>query len=79
MRQLIHLLVEKKLIPDAAGLKSLLLTDDELIINGTKASPAIHSEIKEKYRRWAHGGFSYGVDNGPCCSVHMHMGYLSVD
>jgi hypothetical protein len=72
-RRLTALLVGKKLIPDAAGLKDLLLTDDELIINGKKASPEIHKEIKEKYSQWSHSGFSYNT-NCNCASVHFHSG-----
>lgn len=74
LRRLTAFLVEKKLIPDTASLKSLLLTDDELIINGKKADPAIHKEIKEKYGRWAHLGFSYGTDCNCGASIHFHTG-----
>jgi hypothetical protein len=72
MRRLIQLLVDKKLVPDAAGLKSLLLTEDELIVNGKKASPEIQKEIKEKYSRWARLGLSYGACCDCCTSVHFH-------
>jgi hypothetical protein len=72
-RRLTALLVEKKLIPDSASLKDILLTDDELIINGKKASPEIHKEIKEKFSQWARLGLSYGA-NCNCTSVHFHSG-----
>jgi hypothetical protein len=74
LRRLTAVLVEKKLIPDAASLKSLLLTGDELIINGKKADPEIHKEIKGKYGRWAHLGFSYGTDCNCGASIHFHTG-----
>jgi colicin import membrane protein len=71
LRKLTALLVDKKLIPDAASLKDLVLTEDELVINGKKASPEIHQEIKQQFSKWAHGGFSYGRNN--CCtSIHIH-------
>jgi|GEM_PF-2950226 len=73
-RRLTALLVDKKLIPDAAGLKSLLLTDDELIINGKKADEAIHKELKEKFGRWAHQGLSVGDGCNCSASVHFHTG-----
>jgi len=73
-RRLTAILVEKKLIPDAAGLKSLLLTDDELMINGKKADPAIHRELKEKFGRWAHQGLSVGDECNCNASVHFHTG-----
>jgi len=71
LRKLTALLVDKKLIPDAASLKDLVLTEDELVVNGKKASPEIHQEIKQQFSKWAHGGFSYGRNN--CCtSIHIH-------
>ncbi|HVU98023.1 MAG TPA: hypothetical protein VHE34_22520 [Puia sp.] len=73
-RRLTAFLVEKKLIPDAAGLKSLLLTDDELMINGKKADEAIHKELKEKFGRWAHQGLSVGDGCNCSASVHFHTG-----
>lgn len=73
-RRLTALLVEKKLIPDAAALKNLLLTDDELIVNGKKVDPAIHKEIKEKYSRWAHQGLTVGDGCNCGASVHFHTG-----
>ena len=77
MRRLILLLIDKKLIPDAASLKDLVLTDDELLINGKKTSPEIHQEIKQKYSKWAHLGMSYGSGNGCCTSVHFHSGSVA--
>ena len=73
-RRLTALLIDKKLIPDAAALKNLVLTDDELIVNGKKADPAIHSEIKEKYSRWAHQGLSVGDGCNCGATVHFHTG-----
>jgi len=73
-RRLTALLVDKKLIPDAAALKNLLLTDDELIVNGKKADPSIHKEIKEKYSRWAHQGLTVGDGCNCGASVHFHTG-----
>jgi len=75
LRRLTALLVGKMAIPDAASLKDLLLTDDELIINGKKASPELHKEIKEKFSLWAGQGFSYGR-NCNCGSVHIHTGSM---
>ncbi|HEY4335589.1 MAG TPA: hypothetical protein VGM89_06815 [Puia sp.] len=74
LRRLTAFLVDKKLIPDAASLKDLVLTDDELIINGKKASPELHKEIKEKYSTWAHHGFSYGSNCNCGASIHFHTG-----
>lgn len=78
MRKLIALLVDKKLIPDAASLKDLVLTDDELIVNSKKATPEMHQEVKQQFTKWAHSGFSYGRNN--CCtSIHIHTGSTSVN
>ena len=79
MRRLINLLVDKKLIPDAASLKDLVLTEDELIINGKKASPEMQKEVKQQYAEWARRGLSYGSRSNCCTTIHFHTGSVSVN
>jgi hypothetical protein len=73
-RKLVVVLIDKKLITDAGSLKNLLLTDDELVVNGKKVSPEIHKEIKEKYSKWAHQGLSVGDGCNCGVSIHFHNG-----
>ena len=75
LHRLISLHVDKKLIADAASLKNLVLTDDELLVNGKKVSPEIHKEVKENYSRWAHRGLSVG--DGCNCGVSIHFHTVS--
>lgn len=79
MKQLIDYLVGKKLVPDAAALKSLVLTDSDLYINGKQASPEAHADLKSKYADWAHIGISYGCCQEPDTSMHFSIGSISRD
>ena len=79
MQQLIDDIVAKKLVPDANALKSLVLTDSDLFINGKQAPAGIHTELKNKYADWAHIGLSYGCCQEPDTSMHFSIGSVSRD
>lgn len=59
MAQFIGDLVSDKIIPNDQSLHNLTLNDDEMTVNGRKQPDAVFNKYKEKYKRFAGGGFSY--------------------
>jgi hypothetical protein len=75
MRNFIRELVDDKLIPDAQSLNSLILTNTELVVNGTKQPEQILQKIKEKYASWAKAGLSYGDCQAQGTTIHFSGNY----
>ena len=75
MRNFIRELVDDKLIPDAQSLNSLILTNTELVVNGTKQPEQILQKIKEKYASWAKAGLTYGDCQAQGTTIHFSGNY----
>ena len=75
MRNFIRELVDDKLIPDAQSLNSLILTNTELVVNGTKQPEQILQKIKEKYTSWAKAGLTYGDCQAQGTTIHFSGNY----
>jgi colicin import membrane protein len=60
MRNLIRELVDEKIIPDAQSLNSMVLTETQFIVNGTKQPQQVLQKIKVKYPSFVHAGLTYG-------------------
>ena len=62
----IQALVDEHIIDNTQHLKTLVLTDTDLSINGVKQPPAVYQQVRSKLGDWAHNGFTYdspGADN----------------
>jgi hypothetical protein len=66
MRDILHFLVDKKVVSDPEHVNSLDLTDTALYVNGVKQPNEILEPLKEKYRGWSHDRVSYGNSNCNC-------------
>ena len=66
MRDILHFLVDKKVVSDPEHVNSLVLTDTALYVNGVKQPNEILQPLKEKYSGWSHDGVSYGNSNCNC-------------
>ncbi|HVW98779.1 MAG TPA: hypothetical protein VHA56_22620 [Mucilaginibacter sp.] len=60
MAELIDDLVKDKIIPDRDALNELVITGDEMTVNGKKQPDAVFKRYSEKYKRFAGGSFTYG-------------------
>jgi len=61
LRKGIQVLVDDHIIDDSRHLKTLVLTDTDVSVNGVKQPANIYQEIRSKLGDWAHNGFSYGA------------------
>jgi len=73
MRDLIQVLVNKKVVSDPEHVSSLVLTDTALYVNGVKQPNELHQSIKGKYSDWAHYGLSYGNSQAPTTFIHIDL------
>jgi colicin import membrane protein len=73
MRDILHFLVDKKVVSDPGHVNSLVLTDTALYVNGVKQPNEIHQPLKEKYSDWAHNGLSYGDCNCEAYNTFIHI------
>jgi hypothetical protein len=60
----IQILLDEHVINDSQTLKTLVLTDTDVSVNGVKQSPNLYQQIRTKLGEWARNGFSYGA-TGP--------------
>jgi len=60
VRGVIATLVQEKVISDASAVDWFGLSDDELIVNGTKQPEALHQRLKTEYGVKPHNGLYYG-------------------
>jgi colicin import membrane protein len=75
MRNFIRELVDEKVISDVQSLNSLIFTNTELVVNGTKQSPQILQKLKDKYPAWAKAGLTYGDCEMQGTSIHFNGQY----
>jgi beta-lactamase regulating signal transducer with metallopeptidase domain len=60
VRGVIAALVEEKVVSDATGIDWFGLSNDELIVNGTKQPEALHQKLKDQYGVKPNNGLYYG-------------------
>ncbi|HLZ89448.1 MAG TPA: hypothetical protein VKQ52_19475 [Puia sp.] len=60
----IQVLVDEHIINNPQSLRTLVLTDTDISVNGIKQSPNVYQEIRAKLGDWARSGLSYGAE-GP--------------
>jgi colicin import membrane protein len=75
MRNFIRELVDEKVIADEQSLNSLIFTNTELVVNGTKQSSQILQKVKDKYPAWAKAGLTYGNCEMQGTSIHFNGQY----
>ena len=63
LNKLIQYVVSEHLVPARQGLKSLVLTENTLTVNGAKQSENTRQAIRNKLGSWARNGLSYDIDN----------------
>lgn len=63
LNKLIQYVVSEHLVPARQGLKSLVLTENTLTVNGAKQSENTWQAIRNKIGSWARNGLSYDIDN----------------
>lgn len=73
MRAILQYLVDQKIAPDLNHVRSLVLTDAALYVNGVKQPDPIHQTLKGKYGDWAHNGLSYGDCQAPDTYIHIDL------
>jgi colicin import membrane protein len=71
MAEMISDLVKDGIVPNEKSLYSITINSTEMIVNDKKQPDAVFAKYKEKYKRFATGNFSYGVDSGNPRSIHM--------
>jgi hypothetical protein len=57
-------LISQKLVDNEESLKSFILNDDELIINGIKQNAEIHQRFKSKYLKTGPNRISFQNQDG---------------
>jgi hypothetical protein len=60
----IQYLVDEHIISNAGSLKTLVLTSNDVSVNGVKQPQNIYQQMRTKLGDWAHNGMSYGA-TGP--------------
>ncbi|HXB08653.1 MAG TPA: hypothetical protein VNW04_16090 [Puia sp.] len=55
----IQVLVDEHIIDNTQHLKTLMLSDTDLSVNGVKQPTNIYQQVRTKLGDWAHNGFSY--------------------
>jgi len=64
MQEMMDELVKEKIVENKDALKSIVLDETELIVNGTKQPDALHLKLKTKYLRNIHGRINYKNSDG---------------
>ena len=64
MQEMMDELVKEKIVQNKDALKSIVLDETELIVNGTKQPDALHLKLKTKYLRNIHGRINYKNSDG---------------
>jgi colicin import membrane protein len=71
MKEMIGDLIKDGIVPNEKSLYLVTLNSTEMTVNDIKQPDAVFAKYKEKYKRFATGNFSYGVDSGNPRSIHM--------
>jgi hypothetical protein len=64
MNEMIDEVIKEKLVENKEALTSLVLDENELIVNGTKQPASLHSKFKTKYLKGSHRQINYRNSGG---------------
>lgn len=72
LRKGIQVLVEDHIIDNTQHLRTLVLTDTDLSVNGIKQPSNVYQQIRSKLGEWAHNGFSYDMTGSSDYSISIN-------